>query len=599
MSNKAAPTTAAVVRRKWPPAFSIQFKIVGSCVAIVVSVMMFSGTVMLMASQLGGVALDLYDKAFVSVHYAHKVQTAFVQLSGRHTQGDVPFKADDDVAAVTDMLNNLDVVIDRAATAKEKALAVGVRGDVAKLVDVNAGADRPTLAVIGKRMKRLTQRFADDAFQRRNDAEQLIARLKFILGLMGAAALVGAVGLGVFLIRGVVAPIRLVIARIDAMGRGEVALPKRLQGRSDEIGAMVAALEAQQEASRSLELIRSEQARLREAADREREETYQAQEAANQIQRAIVDTLSQALGGIANGDLTYRILGDFPPEYERLRLDFNRATEELHQTLAQVGAVARGVGAGSSEISLSSDDLYRRTEQQAASLEETAAALDQITATVRRTAEGSNEAAEIVKATRANAEHSGLVVRQAVDAMSAIEKSSFEISQIIGVIDEIAFQTNLLALNAGVEAARAGDRGRGFAVVASEVRALAQRSAEAAKEIKALISASSERVSSGVKLVGETGVALDQIVKQVAQINTLVAEIAASAREQASGLAQVNTAVNAMDEVTQKNASMVEQSTAASHELAKEAQDLARLVAQFKTDTAGEGVPEMGLAMAG
>jgi methyl-accepting chemotaxis protein len=188
----------------------------------------------------------------------------------------------------------------------------------------------------------------------------------------------------------------------------------------------------------------------------------------------------------------------------------------------------------------------------------------------------------VVSQAKTDAEHSGAVVREAVSAMAEIETSAQQISQIIGVIDEIAFQTNLLALNAGVEAARAGDAGKGFAVVASEVRALAQRSAEAAKEIKALISASSQQVDKGVNLVGETGKALERIVTQVAQINGVVAEIAASAQEQATGLQQVNTAVNQMDQVTQQNAAMVEESTAASHALAQETEELARLIGRFE-----------------
>ncbi|MDE1906832.1 MAG: methyl-accepting chemotaxis protein, partial [Rhodospirillales bacterium] len=237
---------------------------------------------------------------------------------------------------------------------------------------------------------------------------------------------------------------------------------------------------------------------------------------------------------------------------------------------------------GTGEIAAAADDLSRRTEQQAASLEETAAALDEITATVRRTAEGASHAHEVVTSAQTDAERSGVVVRDAVAAMSGIETSSQQISNIIGVIDEIAFQTNLLALNAGVEAARAGDAGRGFAVVASEVRALAQRSADAAKEIKSLISASTRQVISGVDLVGQTGTALARIVSQIGEISGVVRQIAASAQEQATGLHEVNAAVNQMDQVTQQNAAMVEQSTAACHSLAQETEKLATLTARFQ-----------------
>jgi methyl-accepting chemotaxis protein len=242
------------------------------------------------------------------------------------------------------------------------------------------------------------------------------------------------------------------------------------------------------------------------------------------------------------------------------------------------------VRSGADEITRSSDDLAKRTERQAASLKQTAAALDQINATVGKTASGASEARDVVNAAKSDAERSGKVVRETVTAMQEIETSSKQISSIIGVIDEIAFQTNLLALNAGVEAARAGDAGRGFAVVATEVRALAQRSADAAKEIKALIATSGRQVAEGVTLVGETGAALGRIMALVANLDAQVAAIAGSAKEQATGLKEVNAAINQMDQVTQQNAAMVEQTSAASHAMADEAAALAALVEQFSID---------------
>jgi methyl-accepting chemotaxis protein len=296
----------------------------------------------------------------------------------------------------------------------------------------------------------------------------------------------------------------------------------------------------------------------------------------------LANTIGLGLERLAEGDLQFRLTEGLPPAYEKLRVDFNTAMAQLQDTLATVGRNTHAIRSGAGEIASAADDLSHRTEQQAASLEQTAAALDQITATVRKTADGADHARNVVSKAKADAERGGVVVREAVLAMSEIESSSHKVSQIIGVIDEIAFQTNLLALNAGVEAARAGDAGRGFAVVAQEVRALAQRSAEAAREIKTLISASTAQVGSGVKLVGETGQSLERIVAQVADINSVVLEIAASAKEQATGLQEVNGAVNQMDQTTQQNAAMVEQSTAASHSLAQEAEDLARLLQRFR-----------------
>ncbi len=364
------------------------------------------------------------------------------------------------------------------------------------------------------------------------------------------------------------------------LAQGDLGTEIAVGTRRDEIGQMTQALVTFRQAAIDKARLETEAADATRRADEER--AAREQDRAAKVQSHVVEALAAGLEKLSDGDLTFRLEDEFSAEYEKLRGDYNGAMAKLEEALKIVAGNTQTIRSGSNEITHASDDLSRRTEQQAASLEETAAALDEITSTVRKTAEGVDHARRVVSAAKGDAEGSGAVVQEAVTAMGAIEQSSSQISQIIGVIDEIAFQTNLLALNAGVEAARAGDAGRGFAVVASEVRALAQRSAQAAKEIKALIATSTGQVTCGVKLVGETGRALARIVTQVSELNSVVAEIAASAVEQSTGLGQVNTAVNQMDQVTQQNAAMVEQTTAASHSLAREAEQLSKLVGRFR-----------------
>ncbi|WP_439470558.1 methyl-accepting chemotaxis protein [Brevundimonas sp.] len=326
------------------------------------------------------------------------------------------------------------------------------------------------------------------------------------------------------------------------------------------------------------------------AAEVERERRAASDRKEAEIQTQVVDDTGRGLAAMAAGDLSYRITSDFPGRYGPLRENFNRAMGAMDEAMDVIRVNAGTMQSGAGEISNAAEELSRRTERQAASLEETAAALDEITATVKKTAENAQSAETVVGRARSQAETGGDVVQRAVTAMSEIERSSDQIGQIIGVIDEIAFQTNLLALNAGVEAARAGEAGRGFAVVASEVRALAQRSADSAKEIKTLISASGAQVKDGVVLVRQSGEALTGIVSRISEITDLMGEIRASTQEQASGLAQVNTAVNDMDQVTQQNAAMVEESTAASLNLSHEARTLAELVGRFQV-TQGDRRP--------
>ena len=317
-------------------------------------------------------------------------------------------------------------------------------------------------------------------------------------------------------------------------------------------------------------------------SDRERAEREAAKsQEARQMQKA-VDALAGGLTRLSEGDLTVTLNEPFIESLDRLRVDFNASVGKLNQTLGGIRDNSESIESSSREIRSASNELSDRTEKQAAALEETSAALVEITATVKETSERAAEAALVANSTKADTDSSATVVSNAVDAMSGIETASREISSIINVIDDIAFQTNLLALNAGVEAARAGEAGKGFAVVAQEVRELAQRAAEAAREIKELITKSGAEVSNGVKLVQETGSALGEISQNVTDINQKISSIATAAREQLTGIEEVNAAVAQMDQVTQKNAAMVEETTAATHRLADDADNLATAIGDFR-----------------
>jgi methyl-accepting chemotaxis protein len=299
------------------------------------------------------------------------------------------------------------------------------------------------------------------------------------------------------------------------------------------------------------------------------------------VAKALHD-LVQMLSALAEGDLSERIVSDYQGDFAELKSNANATAERIGQTIADIKRAAEEVTSASAEISGSTTDLSQRTEEQAASLEETSASMEEIAATVKKNAENAQQANQSTAKARDIADRSGKVVADAVAAMAQIETSSAKIADIIGVIDEIARQTNLLALNAAVEAARAGDAGRGFAVVASEVRSLAQRSAQAAKDIKTLITNSNGQVTQGVNLVNRAGVALDEIVAAIEDVAALVSDIAGASMEQANGLDQVNKALTQMDEVTQHNAALVEENAATAKTLEQQARAMDERVSFFR-----------------
>jgi len=368
------------------------------------------------------------------------------------------------------------------------------------------------------------------------------------------------------------------------LAEGNTGLDLDALRRRDELGAIVDSLGVFRDNQQRLMGLKQEQEGLRQAEERARSDRETLRDAVEAQQRKVVTSLGLGLARLAQGDLTARLDEAFPPEYQKLKDDYNVAMAQLQDSMTVIIDKTFGIQGRAGEVSGAAADLSRRTEKQASTLEQTALSLNQVTTTVGETSTGVQAVRKTVTAATQDTTQSGIVMDQAVSAMDQIAARSREIGQIIGVIDEIAFQTNLLALNAGVEAARAGDAGKGFAVVASEVRALAQRSAEAAREIKTLISASSQQVDEGVRLVAQSGQALGRIVSHINEVNSVLGKIAASAESQSKSLADVNSAVSSMDQVTQQNAAMVQESTVASQLLSEEAKDLANLIGRFKIE---------------
>ncbi|MBZ7921151.1 MCP four helix bundle domain-containing protein [Ensifer adhaerens] len=425
---------------------------------------------------------------------------------------------------------------------------------------------------------------ADAAVAASSATHDQIRMIEMAVIAVAAIIVLGAI---LYAVRGIARPIQIITRSMARLAEGDTESNIPYGARKDEIGEMARAVEVFRQAAITNQQLEADAQAQRAQAEADRLRlTEEAEVAAQRRLQEATAGLAGGLRRLASGDLAFQLNEPFAPDFEQLRHDLNQAVAQLADTLAAVSASSGSIDSGAREVSQSADDLSRRTEQQAASLEETAAALDQITANVGNSSKRTHEARTVASQANESARKSGAIVSGAVDAMGRIEHSSSQISNIIGVIDEIAFQTNLLALNAGVEAARAGDAGKGFAVVAQEVRELAQRSANAAKEIKDLIRNSTVEVESGVRLVRETGEALRTIEGFIVTINQHMDAIAVSAQEQSAGLSEVNTAVNQMDQVTQQNAAMVEEANAASATLAQEAGRLRELIARFTLEEA-------------
>ncbi|WP_327194523.1 methyl-accepting chemotaxis protein [Novosphingobium beihaiensis] len=482
----------------------------------------------------------------------HEIQTEFNQRKAYWASAPVP----EEMRA---QLNSTIAVADEFFAAIDSQLAPAIASGSRDRIDT----------VLNRDLTPLYQRQREEVIKlvglsRTFNQREMASDNRMVAILLGFSAMAALIVAGsiqaatVFIRRRIVTPLDEASHTIESLASGDYQVSVDGLSRQDEFGAMARAMEVFREAG-------------------------MAREEARVNQKRVVDVLSIGLDKLASKDLEYCIDDEFPEGYEALRRNYNAALESFAKAMGTVRAGTSSVMSSISEIRSAADDLAQRNERQAASLEETAAAMRQVTGRVNESAASTARAEETISHAQSHAGEGGEVVRRAVEAMAAIESSAQEIATIVDVIDGIAFQTNLLALNAGVEAARAGDAGKGFAVVANEVRELAQRSANAARDIKELITKSSGQVSAGVGLVGQTGGKFDEIVSRIDALHGLITDMAESARQQAGDLQQVSNAVDDMDRMTQQNAAMVEETTAATRSLETEASALTRMMSAFRT----------------
>ena len=455
---------------------------------------------------------------------------------------------------------------------------------LAERVNKAVASDLPALGDrVSKTIEALVESADQDAASLQETATATASHTARLMATIGVGGVLAGVALALALGSRIARPILGMTEAMRRLAAGELDRQIPSVGRGDEIGSMAKAVEVFRDNAAEMRRLQGEADKVHAANEARLKQLEASYVEAARVQTDVVAAMGAGLASLAAGDLTHRITPAFAGEYVELQRNFEAAMAQLQDAMTIILSKAGGIRATTQEINKATDELSMRTEKEAASLEETSAALSEITGNVRAAATAAGDARKVTASARGEAEQSTAIVRETVSAMADIEKSAREISRIVTVVDEIAFQTNLLALNAGVEAARAGDAGKGFAVVATEVRALAQRSADAAKEIKSLIAASSAQVERGVELVDQTGGALHRISQQVVEIDGVVATIATSAGLQAASLAQVNGAVGEIDQVTQQNASMVEETTAALRTLSEETDQLSELIRKFKT----------------